>query len=78
MEKLQRKYAAASRTLAAQSRMLSHLRDTVVQREADHAASQVGQLHARLGLMRASTPIGLHLWAPQHQTSRLKYVRGSS
>ena len=41
MERLQKKYAAASRTLAAQSRMLDHLRETVQQREADHAASQV-------------------------------------
>ena len=41
MERLQKKYAAASRTLAAQSRMLDHLRATVQQREADHAASQV-------------------------------------
>ena len=40
MDKLQRKYAAASRTLAAQSRMLGHLREVVTQREADHANSQ--------------------------------------
>lgn len=44
LEALQRKYAAAARTLAAQSRMLNHLKDTVQERE---SALQKGQ--ARLG-----------------------------
>jgi flagellar hook-associated protein FlgK len=41
LEALQRKYAAAARTLAAQSRMLNHLKETVQEREGALQAGQV-------------------------------------
>ena len=49
---LQKKYAAASRTLAAQSRMLQHLRETVQQRESAHESSQARTPCVRLPTQR--------------------------
>lgn len=51
LEVLQRKYAAAARTLAAQSRMLIHLKETVHEREQALQSGQARGVQGAVGCL---------------------------